>query len=196
VKSTDTAPRVGYQRQSYDRNDNLIHKLLRSVEDSAELLIELEVTLIGHRSAQIHTDLFSRGVEYASLDPSFRATMKYTPTLTVSRHSILIHLFQKAITTPIINPTEDCHTLLSQACVFPILQICVHPVGYFHIQRGSSVSCSKRKFLHDQDSNSHCDIIVFSGCLYSGRVSLILRSISSNIPVAFVLSGFNSRDFL
>jgi len=108
--------------------------------------------LIGHRCALIDTDLFSEVVEYSPFDPSFRATMKYTPTLTVSRHSILIHLFQKTITTPIRNLTEDCHALLSQACVFPILKICVHPVGYFHIQRGSSVSCSRRKSLCDRGS--------------------------------------------
>ena len=110
-------------------------------------IVRLQLTLIGHRCALIHTDLFSKVVQYTALDPSFRATMKYTPTLTVSRHSILIHLFQKATTTPIVNPTEDCHTLLSQACLFPILKICVHSVGYFHIQRNPSVSCSKREFL-------------------------------------------------
>ena len=105
---------------------------------------------MGHRFPQIYTDLSSKVVEYDPFDPSFRATMKHTSTLTVSPHSILIHLFQKAITTPVIKPTEDCHTLLSQACVFPILKISVRPVGYSHIQRGSSVSWSKRRFLYDQ----------------------------------------------
>jgi len=157
--------------------------------------------LIGHRSAQIPTDLFSEGIEYVPFDPSLRAKMKEKPTLTVSRlprilqpsfvlcyqnlgclplhnspvvnqyistlfthtfiflqhlywrvrwgcttilstfshHCILINLLQEPMTKPIIDTTEDLDTLLGQACVCTILKICVHPVRYFHIQRGPSV---------------------------------------------------------